>query len=846
MPSYTKKVTRQLNRFRLTHFNKLVALMVICLLVVIGIYFVFFSHAATPPPAAPPANYNYDYPRIMSYRSLNSSNLTCKMDDPTFQNTVTAANGYHFDKYTEVTVTGFRDTCDRGISEQFKRLYPDKLVINYENAEGYFPQTVTAAQPSDPTWPGYYYMMNRDVVTGTTSGTPGVIPSPTDTTVTVGNPSRFSVNDYALMYESKSGDPYGNAEYVQVTGISGNTLTITRNVEFPHNISGAPLPVGVFPNAGSGATFTTLPFIAALASVRSSSAVGNFGFNLSDMAPINPANGERAKDWLAKYFVKDFAADSFCPGGAQPTCTNNPTMDGMEFDVADWWPFAPNATSTENLDCDGDGQADYCNKNIGTSSQISSFGPGYEDFIHQIKVGLQQYNNDPNYPGQLSKFVMGDAGIRDLSDINGAEFESFPPFDDYTDSSAPLADLQFFLDSSQSPELSYAFTKDDSPIYQGSRSNPTSCIPGAPNFDTTPYECRNANYRYGLAASLITGGMHAYSDEGSFSDITPWDEDGIIDSSTTGLAPGYLGQPLAGQAGLPARQFNYTTGISLVNNPSFEAGLNGWSLTPSPLVAPNAATLSNDTSPSTASPAGSASAEVAVTGIVNNPQNPATIKLRSVLTGTLKANTEYAVAFWAKTDTRNQPDGVHQITVSLDGSGAHTQLVKVGTGWQQYYLNMTTGSNPTASAISFQLGQEIGDYWFDDVNVYEGSAGIITRQFSNGIAVLNDSANTQTNITLPGGPYKKINGVQDHAINDGSTVNSTLPSIGAKDGIVLLRIGSGKVGDINGDGAVDIKDLTILAANMRKSGQTPAQGDLNGDGTVDINDYAILAIHWGT
>ena len=52
-------------------------------------------------------------------------------------------------------------------------------------------------------------------------------------------------------------------------------------------------------------------------------------------------------------------------------------------------------------------------------------------------------------------------------------------------------------------------------------------------------------------------------------------------------------------------------------------------------------------------------------------------------------------------------------------------------------------------------------------------------------------------------------------------------------------------GDINGDGKVDIYDLSIMATNWHKTGMTAAQGDLNGDGTVDIYDLSILAANWG-
>lgn len=52
--------------------------------------------------------------------------------------------------------------------------------------------------------------------------------------------------------------------------------------------------------------------------------------------------------------------------------------------------------------------------------------------------------------------------------------------------------------------------------------------------------------------------------------------------------------------------------------------------------------------------------------------------------------------------------------------------------------------------------------------------------------------------------------------------------------------------DVNGDGLVNITDLSILASNYGKSGQSFAQGDLNGDGSVTVIDLSILASAWGS
>jgi hypothetical protein len=53
-------------------------------------------------------------------------------------------------------------------------------------------------------------------------------------------------------------------------------------------------------------------------------------------------------------------------------------------------------------------------------------------------------------------------------------------------------------------------------------------------------------------------------------------------------------------------------------------------------------------------------------------------------------------------------------------------------------------------------------------------------------------------------------------------------------------------GDANRDGAVDVGDLGILAANYGGSNKTWAEGDFNGDKLVDVGDLGILAANYGS
>ena len=51
-------------------------------------------------------------------------------------------------------------------------------------------------------------------------------------------------------------------------------------------------------------------------------------------------------------------------------------------------------------------------------------------------------------------------------------------------------------------------------------------------------------------------------------------------------------------------------------------------------------------------------------------------------------------------------------------------------------------------------------------------------------------------------------------------------------------------GDANGDGKVDINDLTIVLANYNQTGLSWAGGEFTGDGTVDINDLTIVLANY--
>jgi hypothetical protein len=664
-------------------------------------------------------SWNLAYPQTISYHTLSDdAAVRCGQSDSVFDSQVASEGLADYEIYM---VVGQRGSCGRRKAEQMKQLHPQKMVLVYES-----PAADSPLQWPGGTWAGYYLLMNR-----TTALTPV---DSTTTQITVADAAAFTVGDTAVMWSPSPSDPYANSEWLSVTAINASTLTVQRNF----------LGTGLL-------SYSTPPLIAAAAT---GSGYPLPDTNLSSVAPINPATGQRAYQWLAANMLSDFAASA--PGA--------PTLDGMELDAAASRPVVQNDNGTlKNVDCDGDGIIDNCQMNVGSPQQVDAYGVGYDAFVQLLKQGLTVYDTDPTQP---AKMLLADAqnGLRSIGALDGAEYESFPSWDDYTYSSPALETLGVWSSEAggAGSHLSYSFTKDATPLY-----------PQAGCGGTTDAWCRNADYRYGMVAALVLGGASSYNNEASFGYAQDWDEEATIDRSTTGLAPGYLGVP----QGPPVRITRYSSG-QLVANGNFTdlTGVTGTGLTPTSL------TISRDT---TTAVTGGASLRIDNSGL---SANPALCESKATLTITGSTSPgEYTVDFWAKAQNTSTGPGALNMGVSLAGIAGPPQRVLVTPTWTQYYLQINQTTPTTKSTVKFCVGESVGHYWIDGVHVHRGTAGIVTREYTNGIVVLNDSFTTQTNIPLADGPYHHINGVQDRTVNDGTSVGSVLSSIAAKDGIILLR-----------------------------------------------------------
>ena len=126
------------------------------------------------------------------------------------------------------------------------------------------------------------------------------------------------------------------------------------------------------------------------------------------------------------------------------------------------------------------------------------------------------------------------------------------------------------------------------------------------------------------------------------------------------------------------------------------------------------------------------------------------------------------------------------------------------------------------------------DFWDADLGrpvgekrqLYQEIEGLYIREFTNGWAVYNHSGAEQQ-ITLP----EEVQGVASGWVN----TEHALPNL---DGEMYLRVTPKNPADVNGDGVVNIFDLTLVAQAL---GTDKREGDVNGDGAINVFDLVFVA-----
>ena len=176
----------------------------------------------------------------------------------------------------------------------------------------------------------------------------------------------------------------------------------------------------------------------------------------------------------------------------------------------------------------------------------------------------------------------------------------------------------------------------------------------------------------------------------------------------------------------------------------------------------------------------------------------------------------------------------------LETDGLFNEPVDSPANRRWMRVTTTLGLTRSNSYVLFKIRNHAFEhYWYDfwdadlgrpigeKSTLYDDEIpGLYIREYTNGWAVYNHRGEAQV-ITLP----EQVQGVASGLVNTGHA----LPNL---DGEIYLRVKPKNPADINGDGVVNILDLTLVAQAF---GTGSKDGDVNHDGVVNVFDLVFVA-----
>jgi hypothetical protein len=278
--------------------------------------------------------------------------------------------------------------------------------------------------------------------------------------------------------------------------------------------------------------------------------------------------------------------------------------------------------------------------------------------------------------------------------------------------------------------------------------------------------------RFGLASAALGEGVHCFGPGEKNAHLAPY-QDWWYDEYAVDLATGASSQALQntgwlGTAMGPAYNLIWTgNSPDAITNTSFESDVTtGWTFNS---FSPASATLTRD---ATTAGAGSACAKVHVSASSTVEWH---VSLNSVGKLTLFAGSSYAATFRCKASA---PRTFRVVGLN---SGAD-RLLTVDTQWRQYQV-VFTPTTTIAAGLSFFLGTQTGDVWFDDVHFQAGATSVWRRDFQNGIVLVNP---TELPLNVPlETTFRRIQGTRAPTVNNGAL--STTTTLPPHDALFMLR-----------------------------------------------------------
>lgn len=400
--------------------------------------------------------------------------------------------------------------------------------------------------------------------------------------------------------------------------------------------------------------------------------------------------------------------------------------------------------------------------------QSNTLVSDYSAFDAAWNEGLRQYETELRQHIGPDKILYVNWGAPNYDLLNGNNFEGFPGDISNPDTISSWYGLVFgpnaakgsyfeWMQNALQPNLTMIETYEDNggpeATSDGSYDNP--CV--KKNF-TPDYR----KMRFGLTTALLNDGFFSYemNTNGHGSLCLMW----FDEYDNAGAGRGYLGQPLG--PAYPAIAGEEST-VIFTSDFSDPANLDEWELWADEEVG-NSASLSLED--------GAARIDV---GAANGEDWQVSLIAYNV---PLETGAEYSLTFSARADADRPLTSWLQMDRDPWTTWVDFADVTLSTEWQQFSLTGIAGGTDDAAQLIFGLGQQTGTVWIKDVALTKGGLPVYRRDFEGGVVIVNASGQPQT-IDL-GGTYVKIDGTQDHLVNDGSTVTSV--TVGAYDGVILL------------------------------------------------------------
>ncbi|MEE9343879.1 MAG: carbohydrate binding domain-containing protein [Gammaproteobacteria bacterium] len=511
---------------------------------------------------------------------------------------------------------------------------------------------------------------------------------------------------------------FENAEHVKIIAINGATLTIQRGYQ------------------STSASHPTGSIIAQHVLGQGGNNPLNWSYNLSTACPKD-SNGNTVSTVMADFLRDNLDKDRFGE-------TRDVQVSGVLFDVDFFFELNQKMSDVNN---------DLIIDHGITPEGFNMWGVGMDDFYTLVRNNV--------YPLPV---IAGTKNSRGFGSLSGAQIEGwvggFGLVPDYRELDSMFAKYIFSLAQyKDGPLHTHVLNKQSTKLYPKHIDLPD-----------------NKSFRLGFGLALMGDGYYGQENDEFYPD--PWYDEYSVDitagSATYGSAIssvsgnensvinhlGWLGKP-KGDFKRLYDNAAFSVSNSLIANGDFENGTTDWK-------GLGGIAVNQD---STVAQEGSSSLHA--NGIYSSQLSAVLVRGPAI---SLVKDRQYTLAFASKASS------FREVTVKISSpGGAVNHRVLTGPEWTRRLVTFT--ANYTGDhVLSFLLGRESTDTWFDAIYLFEGNANIFRRDFDHGIALVNATPSDRT-INL-GAPYQRILGTQD-TVNDGSEIQSiTIPAF---DGIVLVN-----------------------------------------------------------